>query len=421
MQTFRQGALRGSIAVPGDKSISHRALLLSALSPQAVTVSNLNSGRDVLATLRALQAIGAAIEPGPQNSASVQAGTLHDPLVAIDCMNSGSTARMMMGVIAGANLNARFTGDASLSRRPMEPVAAHLRAFGAKIETTGGTLPATVRGTGAPQSTRLILVSPSAQIKTALLLAAAYGNTPMELLGDKGSRDHTERLLRFLGADIDFDRSHVTLRAMPRAFRDIEVAGDFSAAAFFIVAATVAPESAIVLPGVGINPSRTGLLDALNAMGAQIHIENLREIGGEPAGDIHVRSAPLHATSVSADVALRAIDEVVVLAVAAAFAQGETRITGVRELRTKESDRVAAIERLLGAAGVGVEMLPNGIAVHGGCAHSAGGTVETQGDHRTAMAAAVLAAGAGGLGIDDETAIDVSFPSFTAILEHAQA
>ena len=406
--TFDRGALHGRLSVPGDKSISHRALILAAKSPQPIAIRNLNPGRDVAATAQALAAIGAP-------------GTLHDPAEAIDCMNSGSTARMFMGVCAGAGLRATLTGDASLTRRPMEPVAAQLRAFGARIETTDGHLPALVEGAREFQTRRFILISPSAQIKSALLFASVFSGTPIEILGDRGSRDHTERLLRYFEAGIDADRSHIALRAMPHAFKDVDVVGDFSAAAFFIVAATVAAGSSIVIENVGVNPTRTGLLDALLQMGASIRLMNEREQCGEPVADIAVEAAPLTGISIGADVALRAIDEILVLAVAAAFARGETRITGVRELRTKESDRVAAIERLLSAAGIEVETLPNGIAIRGGAPSCSGTTVETHGDHRTAMSAAVLAAGAGRLAIDDAESIDVSFPDFAGILRTAQA
>ncbi len=421
MKTFERGPLRGRIRVPGDKSISHRALMLGAKSDRDIRVRNLNPGRDVLATVEALRVLGARIDRGGDDALIRGGATLRDPASTIDCMNSGSTARMMMGICAGANLHAEFDGDESLRRRPMEPVAAQLRAFGAQIETTNGTLPAHVQGTRTPETRRFILVSPSAQIKTSLLLAAVYGNVPIVTLADKGSRDHTERLLQYFGADISFDKSTVELRSMPNAFRDVEVAGDFSAAAFFIVAATVAPGSSVVIEDAGINPTRTGLYDALLQMGANIRFERAREICGEPVADIVVESAPLRGIAVSPDVALRAIDEILVLAVAAAFAQGETRITGVRELRTKESDRLAAIERLLNAAGIQVESLPNGIAIHGGTPRADGAIVTTHGDHRTAMAAAALAAGAGRLSIDDEASIDVSFPSFTGTLQKAQS
>jgi 3-phosphoshikimate 1-carboxyvinyltransferase len=399
--TFRQGRLRGRITVPGDKSISHRALILGSLSPHPIQVRNLNPGRDVHATKLALERINTA-----------------DAL--IDCMNSGSTARMMMGVVTGANLRATFDGDDSLRRRPMEPVAAHLRAYGARIETNDGLLPVTVQGTDRPQTRRFILVKPSAQIKTALLLAATFGNTPITIFGDRGSRDHTERLLHYFGAGIVFDRSKIELHSMPSKFGDVDVPGDFSAAAFFIVAATVSPGSALTIAGVGVNPTRTGLLDALRQMGANIRLENERERCGEPIADVVVESASLRGIPVGAEVALRAIDEIPVLAVAAAFAQGETRITGVRELRAKESDRIAAIERLLRAAGIGVEMLPDGFVIAGGTPRTNGTVVETQGDHRTAMAAAALAAGAGTLTIDEGSSVAVSFPEFHATLEVAQ-
>lgn len=416
---FQAGALRGRIRVPGDKSISHRALILGAKSPKPIEIRNLNPGRDVQATRLALQALGAAIDTDG-DTARVSGGALHDPEQPIDCMNSGSTARMLMGVCAGANLQACFTGDASLRRRPMEPVAAQLRALGAHIETSNGTMPLAISGTNQPQTRRFILITPSAQIKSALLFAGVFGNVPVTTMADKGSRDHTERLLDFFGADISFDRSTVELRTMPEHFRDVDVAGDFSAAAFFIVAATIARGSALTIENVGVNPSRTGLIDALQQMGANIRVENTHERCGEPIADISIESAKLRGISVSPDVALRAIDEIPVLAVAAAFAQGETRITGVRELRAKESDRVAAIERLLSATGISVEALPNGIAIHGGDPRATGAMIETHGDHRTAMAAAALAAGAGALGIDDEESIGVSFPGFIATLRKAQ-
>jgi 3-phosphoshikimate 1-carboxyvinyltransferase len=402
--------LNGRIRVPGDKSISHRALILSALSPSPIEVRNLNPGRDVEATRLALAALGAG-----------NGTALHDAAETIDCMNSGSTARMILGVCAGAGVRARLDGDDSLRRRPMEPVAAQLRAFGARIETSDGKLPATVQGNAGAQTTRFILLSPSAQVKSALLFAGVFGNVPISIAGDRGSRDHTERLLRYFGSDIDFDRATVELRSAPVTFRDVDVAGDFSAAAFFIVAATIAPGSSLVIENAGVNPSRTGLLDALLAMGADIRLENEREVSGEPVADIAVRSAGLRGVAIGPDVAVRAIDEIPVLAVAAAFARGETKITGVADLRNKESDRVAAIERLLRAAGIDVESLPNGIAIKGGTPSCDGETIATHGDHRTAMAAAVLAAGAGPVGIDDESSIAVSFPSFLEQLRAVQA
>ncbi|MEO6912859.1 MAG: bifunctional prephenate dehydrogenase/3-phosphoshikimate 1-carboxyvinyltransferase, partial [Candidatus Baltobacteraceae bacterium] len=273
---FRAGRLHGEISVPGDKSISHRALILSALSQHPIGVDNLNTGRDVRATVEALREIGAQIETSG-GRVTVRGNTFHDPRNPLDCMNSGSTIRMLMGVCSGANLHAAFEGDESLSRRPMEPVAAQLRAFGARIDTTDGHLPLTLQGTGDPQTRRFILVSASAQIKTALLLAAVFGATPIEIFADKHSRDHTERLLTYFGADIAFDGKTIALRSMPNDFKRVRVAGDFSAAAFFIVAAAVTPGSALILREVGVNSTRTGLLDALIQMGASIRIEHQRE------------------------------------------------------------------------------------------------------------------------------------------------
>ena len=417
---FTPGPLRGTIDVPGDKSISHRALILACAAPGPARISGLNGGRDVRATLEALLALGATIERS-NGVVTVTPGTLREPLAPLDCMNSGSTARMVLGVAAGANVRATFEGDESLSRRPMEPVAAQLRAFGAKIETTDGHLPMTIRGTPDIETRRFILIAPSAQVKTALLFAGLFAGVPVEILGDRSSRDHTERLIRYLGGDIEWNGGRIAFNGVLREHRDIDVPGDFSAAAFFIVAATVTPGSELMIRDVNVNPTRTGLLDALRAMGADIELSNRRDACGEPIADLVVRHAPLQATAIGADVALRAIDEIPVLAVAAAFAAGETKITGVRELRTKESDRLAAIERMLSAAGIGVDVGPNAIAIRGGTPTGSGAAVDTQHDHRIAMATASLAAGAGPLAIDSESSIDVSFPAFIQTLRSVQS
>lgn len=417
---FTPGALGGVVRVPGDKSISHRALLLAASGARPVSIANLNPGRDVTATCNALRALGATIHCDGDD-ATVTGGKLHDARDPIDCMNSGSTARMLSGVCAGANLRAMLDGDASLRRRPMEPVAAQLRAFGARVETTQGCLPAQVAGTAEPQTRSFILLSPSAQIKTALLLAGVFAHVPIAISGDRGSRDHTERLLRYWDAAISFDQEHVRLESPPVSFKPVTVAGDFSAAAFFIVAATVTRGSALRIEGVGVNPTRTGLLDVLHEMGASIRLEYPREQSGEPVADVVVEHASLQGVSVGRRTVVRTIDEIPALAVAAAFATGETQITGVRDLRHKESDRIAATARLLGAAGIKVESSGDGLTIHGGEPHAQGSIVETHGDHRTAMAAAALASGAGPLEIDDPGSIAVSFPGFIEKWQTAQA
>ncbi len=339
----------------------------------------------------------------------------------IDCMNSGSTARMLLGVCAGADLRAQFDGDESLRKRPMEPVAAQLRAFGSKIETTDGKLPLQIDGTPQIETRRFILISPSAQIKSALLFAAVFSGTPVQIAADAGSRDHTERLLKYLGANITWNGKTIDLQSGPCRVAPVDVPGDFSAAAFFITAATLAEGSDLHISNVNVNPTRTGLLDILLAMGARIDMLNEREVSGEPVADLHVTSATLHGTTIGPDMALRAIDEIPLVAAAAAFAQGDTKITGIRELRTKESDRVAAIERLLAAVGIGVEVAANGLVIHGGTPRGEARVVETHDDHRIAMATAVLAAAAGPLAVDSDASIDVSFPAFVETLRSVQS
>jgi 3-phosphoshikimate 1-carboxyvinyltransferase len=418
--TFGSGPLRGEMSVPGDKSISHRALIAAACARQPIFISNLNPGRDVRATLEALIALGVNVEQAAAEVA-IEGARLREPLAPLDCMNSGSTARMVLGACAGADVPARFDGDASLRRRPMEPVAAQLRAFGAKIETTEGRLPMTLLGTPAIETRNFILLAPSAQVKTALLFAAAFAAVPIAVGGDRGSRDHTERILRYLGADVDWDGRQVAFRPGPLRASPIQIAGDFSSAAFFITAATITPGSSIVVRDIGVNPTRTGLLDTLRQMGARVQLHNPRNVSGEPVADIEVEHAALRATIVGPDLALRAIDEIPLLAVAAAFAQGETRIEGIGTLRSKESDRIAAIQRLLGAVGIRIELQPSGLTVFGGTPTSRGDTVETRDDHRIAMAAAVLACAAGPISIDSDASIDVSFPTFVSTLDGARA
>ncbi len=418
-RTFAPGPLRGELTVPGDKSISHRALMLAAHGLSPVRITNLNPGRDVRATLEALLALGATCATDGAEIV-VSGGRLRESPAPLDCMNSGSTARMMLGLCAGANIRARFDGDDSLRRRPMEPVAAQLRAFGAKIRTTDGRMPVEFLGTPEIQTTHFILVSASAQIKSALLLAGLYAATPVAISGDRASRDHTERLLQYFGADITWDGKTIALKSTELTPRDIDVAGDASAAAFFITAATITPQSEIVIRNAGVNPTRTGLIDGLLAMGAAIELRNARTASGEPVADIAVRHARLHGTTIGGDLAVRAIDEIPLLAVAAAFAQGPTKMTGIGELRAKESDRIAAIERLLAAVGIAMETLPNGIVIQGGTPQATGRVLETEHDHRTAMAAAVLACAAGPIAIDRADSIDVSFPAFIPTLESVQ-
>ena len=413
---FSPGPLRGSVDVPGDKSISHRALIAGARCAAAVRIAGLNPGRDVCATRQALAALGARIGIDDETNVTVAGEGLSAPAATLDCMNSGSTARMMLGACAGAGIRAEFDGDDSLRRRPMEPVAAQLRAFGARIETTEGRLPLTLLGTPEIQTRRFILLAPSAQVKSALLFAGLFGNVAVEIFGDRGSRDHTERLLGYLGADIEWNAHSVRLGRSPLASKEIAVAGDFSAAAFFITAAAIAPGSAILVRSTGVNPTRTGLLDALISMGAAIELQNRRTVSNEPVADVYVEFRKLEGTSIGADVALRAIDEIPLLALAGAFAAGTTTIGGASDLRTKESDRLAAIERLLSSVGIESSFDRGTLQVKGGAPRAAGATIDTQGDHRIAMATAVLGCAAGPLSLDSDASLDVSFPGFLSAL-----
>ena len=415
--TFSPRRLRGEIALPGDKSISHRAVILATASVVPTSIEHLNPGRDLRATIGAVRSLGATIEESG-SELRVAGGELRNADGTIDAMNSGSTARMMLGVCTGANLHAHIDGDDSLRRRPMEPVAAHLRALGARIESTQGHLPVRIEGAEANASGHLILVEPSAQIKSALLFAALFAGRPLRISGDRYSRDHTERMLAGMGAGISWNGREIDLyRPQIHGGASLTIPGDISAAAFFIVGATLSPGSALLLRNVNVNPTRTGLLDALQAMGARIELRESREHFGEPVADIFVESARLHATSVDAATSLRAIDELPLLAVAAAFAEGTTKIVGVRELQSKESDRLAAIHRLLNSVAIRAEDIPNGIEIHGGSPKGTDTIVETHDDHRIQMAGAILGCAAGPVRIDSTDGIDVSFPTFLATLE----
>jgi 3-phosphoshikimate 1-carboxyvinyltransferase len=413
---FRPGPLRGSVCVPGDKSISHRALIAGAATTHPLRIRNLNPGRDVRATRESLAALGVPID-SDDGEVIVGGCRLASPQQTLDCMNSGSTVRMLLGACSGANVRARFDGDDSLRRRPMEPVAAQLRAFGAKIETTDGRLPLNLNGTPEIETRHFILLAPSAQVKSALLFAGLFAGVPIRIDGDRGSRDHTERLLRYLGADIEWSPRAVRLERARLANKRIDVAGDFSAAAFFVAAASITPGSAVRIRNVGVNPTRTGLLDALRAMGASIEMQNERTACGEPLADLMVEAQPLAAANVGPELALRAIDEIPLLAIAAGFAPGATTIAGVGDLRTKESDRIAAIERLLAAVGIEAQYDRGALKVMGGRPKPNGACVEAREDHRIAMAAAVLGCAAGPLAVDSAESIDVSFPGFTDALE----
>jgi 3-phosphoshikimate 1-carboxyvinyltransferase len=416
--------LRGEARIPGDKSISHRALMLAAMALGRSRIAGLSEGADVQSTAAALRAMGVRIEPA-ENAWTVDGvgtGGLLQPEGALDLGNSGTSARLLMGLAASHPIAAAFTGDPSLSARPMGRVIRPLSRLGADIRASpGGRLPLLVRGAcpAVPLEHRMEVAS--AQVKSAILLAAL--NTPgiTTVIEPVPTRDHSERMLKAFGAEIAVEGERIRLRGEAE-LRPCEVAvpGDPSAAAFLLVAASLVPGSEVRIANVGVNPGRAGLFQVLREMGADIALSNPREAGGEPVADLAVRAAPLSGVDVPPELAPAMIDEFPILFVAAAFAQGTTRTRGLGELRIKESDRLAAMAEGLRAIGARVEEQEDGLTVHGsgGEPLAGGATIDPRLDHRIAMAFAVA-----GLHcrrpvtIADMSAADTSFPGFAAILE----
>jgi len=417
---FDAGALGGTIRPAGDKSISHRAVMLAALASGTTRIAHPNRGADVLATRDAMEALGARIEDDGEVIV-VRGATLRSPDRTVDARNSGTTTRLLAGICAGHGIAATFDGDASLRARPMERVARPLRAMGATVETVGGKLPMTVRGIRRPAGGAFALELPSAQIKSAILLAHLEATGPLRITGDRCSRDHTERMLRRFGRDVRFDGETIELLPGRLVARDVDVPADLSAAAFFIVAACITPGSDLLLADVGVNPTRTGFLDAMRAMGADLVLVNEREVDGEPVADLRVRARALEAATIGDALVVRAIDEIPILAVAAAHARGTTRIRGAADLRAKESDRLAAVAQVLAACNVAVTEYPDGLDVVGGTARAPGAPLPTFDDHRMAMLIAALAAPTGPHVLEDARPIAVSFPDFTDCWTRAQA
>ena len=424
------GCLSGTARVPGDKSISHRALIVSALAVGESRIDGLLEGADVLATAAALRALGASIERTDAGAWSVHGtgiGGLAEPDTVLDLGNSGTAARLLLGVLGTHPLTATMTGDASLRTRPMGRVAEPLRAMGAVVSAReGGLMPLTVTGARDPVPIEYALPVASAQVKSAILLAAL--NTPGEttVIEPRRTRDHSELMLRRFGVDIavaerDGGRA-IAVRGQPEiSGRAVPVPGDPSSAAFPGIAALLIPGSQVHIPGVGLNPTRTGLFDCLAEMGAAVAVERAETAEAEPVGDLTFSQpgkAGLRAIEVPADRAPRMIDEYPILAVAAAFAEGTTRMHGLGELRVKESDRLAAIAGGLRAAGVGAAIEGDTLIVEGSGGRPAGGVaIDAAHDHRIAMAFLVL-----GLAcerpirvVGTET-IDTSFPGFAATM-----
>jgi len=405
----------GEIGVPGDKSISHRAALLAAIAEGATEIRGYLESGDCLATLAALAALGVRIERRAAGSLRIEGAGLRGlaaPREALDLGNSGTAMRLLTGLLAGQAFDAVLVGDESLMRRPMERVAAPLRRMGADVRTNEGRPPVSVRGKRSLTGCAHVLAVPSAQVKSAILLAGLQAAGRTSVREPAVSRDHTERLLPAFGVPIARDEGGVAVDGPARlAATQVVVPGDFSSAAYFIVAGLIAGESPLLIRGVGINPTRTALLDILRQMGGDIRVHPAASPAVEPSADIEVRPSALRGIEVPEDRVPIAMDELPVLFAAAAVAEGETRITGAGELRVKESDRLAAMAGGLESLGVAVERLSDGLCVRGGPVR--GGAVQSAGDHRVAMSFAVLGARADGpIAIRDVQNVATSFPGF---------
>jgi 3-phosphoshikimate 1-carboxyvinyltransferase len=427
-----KGGLRGRLRVPGDKSISHRALLLGAVAVGRTAIRGLLESDDVLRTAGALGALGAEIsrtDDGLWLVDGVGVGGLAEPDRVLDLGNSATGARLLMGLVATHPMTALFTGDESLRRRPMARVADPLERMGARVVARDGCrLPLALIGAPEPLPITYRLPVPSAQVKSAVLLAGLNAPGETTVIEPLATRDHTELMMRHFGVELRIEATNGTQGGAAKAItitghaeitgRQVAVPGDASSAAFPAVAALLAPDSEVTIEGVGANPLRLGLYETLVEMGADLVFSKTREEGAEPVADITVKTSALRGVEVPAERAPTMIDEYPVLAVAAAFAEGDTTMRGIQELRVKESDRLRAIAEGLAACGVEVEEYEDGLTVHGcGGRPKGGATVATRMDHRIAMAFLVMGTAAGApVRVDDGTMIATSFPGFAELL-----
>lgn len=417
--------LRGTITVPGDKSITHRAIILTALAEGVGRISRYCRGEDCLNTMRALQALGVTIEETVDELRVHGKGLwgLAEPGGIVDCGNSGTGIRLLTGLLAGQDFFTVLTGDASIRRRPMGRIVKPLREMGATIAgRKGGELaPLAVNGTRLRGITYASPVA-SAQIKSSILLAALFAEGTTRLSEPRLSRDHTERLFQFYGLPLKREGTTLVMEGRPSvgwsAVPELMIPGDLSAAAFFIVGATIVPGSEVTITGVGVNPTRTGLLEVMNRMGADIQLLNRRDVAGEPVADIRIKSASLKGIRIGPELIPQTIDEFPVLCVAAAVAEGETIITGAEELRVKESDRIATMATELRAMGAKMAEEPDGMVIHGLGRPKENGRLnategQSHGDHRVAMSLAIGGLTASTNTVINETdCIETSFPDF---------
>ena len=415
------GLLRGRVRVPGDKSISHRAVILGALSDGQTEVTGLLEGADVLATIAAFRSMGVRIHGPAAGQLRIEGVGLHGlqaPTVPLDCGNSGTAMRLLAGVLAGQKFSSTLVGDTSLQRRPMGRVMTPLAAMGARIQAEEGRAPLHLQGTNL-HGIDYTLPMASAQVKSAILLAGLYAEGRTCVREPAPTRDHSERMLRGFGYAVEQEPLRACMMGGGRLQGQIiDVPGDISSATFFLLGASIAPDSDLTLENVGINPTRTGVIEILTRMGARIDLINLRSVGGEPVADVRVRSATLRGIDIPPRLVPLAIDEFPAIFVAAACAEGRTRIREAEELRVKESDRIAVAAAGLRQLGIAVEESSDGALIEGGTLQ--GGEIESHGDHRIAMAFAMAALRAEGpVHILDCANVATSFPNFPELAQSA--
>ena len=414
-------ALDGHVAVPGDKSISHRAVLIGAVCEGETRVTGFGRSADTEATIEAVRALGAEVIEEDVDALTIRGvglRGLRSPEEPIDCGNAGTLMRLISGLLAGVAGRTELVGDTSLSSRPMERIAEPLRRMGATVETTDGHAPLVVEG-GNLRAIDYELPVASAQVKSAILLAGINAEGATTVVEPVPTRDHTERMLEAAGGRVTRRPSSVTVEGgASLRLPDVEVPGDISSAAPFLVAAAIVPGSAVTVHGVGLNQRRAGLLDVLERMGARISVYNRRSIGGEPAGDVEVRASDLVGATISAEAVPSLIDELPILAVAACHARGETVVRGAEELRAKESNRIEAVVEELRRVGGHIRATPDGFRIKGVPSRLRGGVVDSRGDHRLAMLGAVVGvASREGVDLRGADAAATSFPEFFDVLE----
>ena len=416
------GRVNGNIRVPGDKSISHRSIILSSIAEGTSNVSGFLQGEDSLNTIRAFQQMGVSIERDQDQVRVCGVGLhgLNKPGSDLEMGNSGTAMRPLLGLLAGQTFDSRLIGDSSLSSRPMRRVIDPLQLMGASIESEpGGRAPLLIKASSGLKAIEYDMPVASAQVKSCLLLAGLYAHGETVVREPAPTRDHSERMLRGFGCELSSEGGEIRLAENQVLLaRDIEVPADISSAAFLMVAASIAADSEIRLTHVGINPTRTGVIDILKLMGADIELLNQRDIGGEPVADIKVRSAALSGIDIPAQLVPLAIDEFPILFIAAACADGVTRLSGAEELRVKESDRIQVMADGLAVLGIDAQTKPDGIVIRGG--NPGGGVVESHGDHRIAMAFSIASLIASDeICINECANVNTSFPGFVELARQA--